>query len=184
VSPTQAERTQATTARLVSTAREQFADRGYAGTSLESVAAAAGVTKGALYHHFRGKRELFEAVFVAEQQRLCEVIAAAGGLRAGMHAYLEACLDPGVQRITLLDALAVLGWERMRGIEADYGLRLLREGVARALPERDAEAVAHLLFGALCEAPMFIARAGDQREALRRMTRELDGLLAALGGAR
>lgn len=194
---TQAERSEATTARLIGTARALFAREGYARTSLEAVCAEAGVTKGALYHHFAGKAELFEAVFEAEERELCASLVRGAGsgsgrrrdpwqtFQAGCRAFLQATLDPGVQRITLLDAPGVLGWKRMREIEADYGLRLLKEGLRHAadagrLRTHDVDGLAHLLFGALCEGAMYIARAPDQDAALKRTTRELNALLDGL----
>jgi AcrR family transcriptional regulator len=190
---TQAERSEATTGQLVATARDLFARDGYAATSLDAVSSKAGVTKGALYHHFSGKTALFESVFRAEQERLRAVLAAAAstkkdpwdGFFAGAKAYLEACLDPGVQRITLLDGSAVLGWQRMREIEADYGLAMLKEGLRQSakagrIRRREVDGLAHLLFGALGEGAMYIASAPDQRAALRKITRDLKALLDAL----
>src|SRR4051794_8662373 len=112
MSPTQQERTEATTASLVAAARELFADDGYAATSLDAVVVKAGMTKGALYHHFSGKRDLFAAVFAGEQGRLSEAVVAAAqhhadpweAFEAGAAAFVEACQEPGVQRIFLLDA--------------------------------------------------------------------------------
>lgn len=192
---TQRERSETTTAQLVSAARTLFARDGYAATSLEAVCSECGVTKGALYHHFSGKSDLFEAVFREEERKLCHALREAAvaeedpweGFLAGSLAFLEASLDPGVQRITLLDAPAVLGWERMREIEADYGLALLKQGLRQALKagrigRRDADPLAHLLFGALCEGAMYIARADDPRGALRKVTRELKVVLDAIAG--
>jgi AcrR family transcriptional regulator len=189
---TQQERTAATTGQLVAAARELFATEGYAATSLEAIVTACGVTKGALYHHFAGKREIFEAVFRAEEQRICEALSAAAARKrdpieamyAGCRTWLEVCLDPGVQRIALLDAPSVLGWERMREIEAEYGLALIKEGLRHAIAEgrmkrRDPDPLAHLLFGALCEGAMFVARAGDPAAAQRRFEREIRALLDA-----
>src|SRR6185437_16102188 len=117
MSPTQQERSEATTTALVEAARDLFAKDGYAATSLDAVVGKAGMTKGALYHHFAGKRELFAAVFAGEQQKLSGVVAAAYAGRqdpweafeAGCRAFVEACQEPGVQRIFLLDAPAALG---------------------------------------------------------------------------
>jgi AcrR family transcriptional regulator len=189
---TQQERTAATTGQLTAAARELFATEGYAGASLEAVVRACGVTKGALYHHFAGKREIFEAVFRAEEQRICDALAAAGASKsdpvdamyAGCRTWLEVCLDPGVQRITLLDAPSVLGWERMREIEAEYGLALIKQGVRAAIAagrmkRRDPDPLAHLLFGALCEGALFVARADDPAAARRSFEREIRTLLDA-----
>ena len=109
---TQAERTEATTAALVDAARELFARDGFDATSLDAVAARASVTKGAVYHHFEGKRQLFEAVFTREVERMAMPLVGAYGrkkdpwdaFQAGCRAFLDECLDPGLQRIVLLDA--------------------------------------------------------------------------------
>lgn len=186
---TQRERSETTTLQLVEAARTLFAREGYGRTSLEAVVAECGVTKGALYHHFSGKAELFEAVFREEERRMCLGLAKAyakkddplEGLRHGCRAFLEESLDPGIQRITLLDGPSVLGWERMREIEAEFGLALLKQGIRHAIDagriaERDVDALAHLLFGALCEGAMYIARASDQRAAKRKVEQELRSL--------
>ncbi len=190
---TQSERTQATTGQLIAAAAALFAADGYSATSLDSVAARAGVTKGAVYHHFAGKRELFAAVYEREQLRLAELIAVASrretdswdAFYAGCRAFLEASLDPGVQRITLLDAPAALGWQGMRDIEATHSMALLKQGLRAAMKagriaDRPVEPLAHLLFGATCEAAMLIARSDDQREATRRSLADLKALLDGL----
>jgi AcrR family transcriptional regulator len=193
VTRTQRERTEATTAQLTEAARRLFATRGYEATSLEDVVAAAGVTKGALYHHFSSKRELFRAVFEdmeREFARVCQkAYAAAGdpwdGFHAGCRAFLEATLDPGVQRICLLDAPAVLGWETVREIEAEYSLAMMETGLRHAIENgriasRPTGPLAHMLMGALNEGAMMVARAKDQRGAMQEVAREVESLLAAL----
>jgi AcrR family transcriptional regulator len=192
VSPTQRERSQATTGSLVEAARDLFAEDGYASTSLEAVVAKAGMTKGALYHHYAGKRELFAAVFAAEQRKLTDVVAAAyarhedpwDGFEAGCRAFVEACQEPGVQRIFLLDAPAALGWEEMRQIESG-SMEMMVLGIERAieagrLAPRDPRQLAHLLFGAICESAMVVARAADQEVALHEAVAELSSVLRAL----
>jgi AcrR family transcriptional regulator len=192
MSPTQKERTETTTASLVQAARELFAEDGYAATSLDAVVAKAGVTKGALYHHFSGKRDLFAAVFAGEQERLSEAIVAAYQRRddpweafeAGAAAFVEACQEPGAQRIFLLDAPSALGWETIRKLESG-SLQMMEQGIRRAIEagsieERPVEPLAHLLFGALCESAMVVARAPDQRAALDEALAELHRLLASL----
>jgi AcrR family transcriptional regulator len=192
VSPTQQERTEATTTALVEAARELFAEDGYAATSLDAVVEKAGVTKGALYHHFSGKRDLFAAVFASEQVRLSgATIAAAGRERdpweafeAGCRAFIEACQEPGVQRIFLLDAPAALGWETIREIESG-SLQMMERGIERAIeagsiPERPVAPLAHMLFGAICESAMVVARAPDQEAALREALEELHRLLRSI----
>lgn len=191
--PTQSERSEATTTELLDSARRLFGGEGYRSTLLDDVVREAGVTKGALYHHFSGKRELFQAVFEREQERLAALVAGAhsqeqdplDGFRAGCRAFLEASLDPAVQRITLLDAPSVLGWEALREIEAGYSLALLRGGLELAISAgriapRPVAPLAHLLFGALCEGAMMVARSEDQRAATRDVLREVEAILSAL----
>ena len=195
--PTQRERSETTTGELVVAARELFAADGYAGTLLEDVVRRAGVTKGALYHHFRGKRELFEAVFEQEQRKLAEIGADAyarkrdhwAGLYEACRAFLEASLDPGVQRITLLDAPAVLGWERLREIEERHTIRNLRTALERAVQEgtiapRPLEPLVQMLNGAICEAGLLVARSEDQRGATKQVLAELRLFLDALADRR
>jgi AcrR family transcriptional regulator len=192
MSPTQQERREATTTALVEAARDLFAHDGYAATSLDAIVAKAGVTKGALYHHFAGKRELFAAVFAAEQEKLSEVVAAAyarhedpwDAFEGGCRAFVKACQEPGVQRITLLDAPAALGWEEIRKIESG-SLEMMVLGIDRAIEAgriaaHDSRQLAHLLFGAICETAMVVARAPDQRAALREAVAELASVLYAL----
>ena len=192
---TQKERSATTTRDLLVAARALFAREGYSGTSLDAVAAEAKVTKGALYYHFGGKLELFEAVFEEEERRLCERLAEvyaaeedpAEGALAGCRAFLDASLDPATQRITLIDAPSVIGWQRLREIETRYGLAMIREGLreataARGGKPRDFDPAAHLVFGALCEGALFLARAEDPESAKRKLEAELEALLEALAG--
>jgi AcrR family transcriptional regulator len=189
---TQAERTEATTAALVDAARELFARDGYDATSLDAVAARAGVTKGAVYHHFDGKRQLFEAVFVREVERMAVPLADAyrrkkdpwDAFQAGCRAFLDESLDPGLQRIVLLDASAAIGWEQIRRLESPL-LEGMEVAISRAveagrISPRPPGPLAHFLFGALCEMAMIVARADDQkaahRQAVGEIRRVLDGL--------
>jgi AcrR family transcriptional regulator len=189
---TQQERTEATVAALLDAARELFAEDGYAATSLDAVVARARVTKGALYHHFEGKRDLFAAVFARENKRLLEAVVTAYGresdpwdaLEAGCRAFLEETQEPGMQRIFLLDATAALGYERIRELESD-SLTLMERGIERAIEAgriepRPAKPLAHMLFGAICEMAMVTARAKDQEAALAEASAELRRLLRAL----
>jgi AcrR family transcriptional regulator len=184
------EQSEATRAALLRVARRLFAERGYAATGIEEVARKARVTRGALYHHFRDKHDLFTAVLMDEERKLTERIARAAvgqgdpwaSLVAGCEAFLDACLDPAVQRIILTDAPSVLGSERWREIDAEYGLRLLREalnaasaaGVIRPAP---IEPLAHILLGALNEAAMLTAHTpGARAEVGRSVMSLLSGL--------
>lgn len=193
---TQAERSEATTGALVDAARELFANDGYAAISLDAVAARANVTKGAVYHHFDGKRQLFEAVFAREVAKLTETLVAAYARKkdpwdafvASCRAFLEECLEPGLQRIVLRDAFAAIGWESMRALEAPL-LDLMEVGIARAveagrIAPRPTGPLAHFLFGALCETAMVVARAENQRAAQRKAVAELGRVMAGLAGSR
>jgi AcrR family transcriptional regulator len=194
MSPTQAERREATTTALVAAGRELFAADGYAATSLDAVVAKAGVTKGALYHHFAGKKELFEAVFAAEQQRLLETVTAAYGeeddawqaFEAGCRAFLEICLEPEMQRIFLLDAHGALGWEKVRELEHS-SLDAMEAAIQLAVDQgriepRDPEPLANMLFGLLCETSMVVARAPDQDRAQKDAVAELHRIFRSLAG--
>src|SRR5207244_9454488 len=170
-----AQQSEATRAALIAAARALFAQRGYAAVATEEIVQAAGVTRGALYHHFAGKLELFEAVYEDVERELVERIALAAmsgasdplaALHAGAQAFLDACEDPAVQRIALLDAPSVLGWERWREIGLRYGFGLVQATVQAALDaglieRQPVGPLAHLLLGAIDEGAMLIARAQD-----------------------
>jgi AcrR family transcriptional regulator len=190
---TQAERTDSTTGRLVDAGRALFGGNGYAATSIEAITTEAGLTKGAVYHHFGDKAALFRAVFVAEQQWMAaelEQVAQRApdswtALLHGCATFLNLCLNPRCSRIVMLDGPAVLGWDAVREIEADHVLRVLSEGLARAaaegrLSEGDLRIRCHLLFGALCEAGMLLARTADPAAALPAVVTEATRMLEAL----
>jgi AcrR family transcriptional regulator len=177
---TQAARTAATRAALVAAARELFATHGYADVGTERIAQAAGVTRGALYHQFPAKTDLFAAVLEAVEVdltvRLVEAAAAgpvddpAAALVAGADAWLDACAQPEVQRIVLLDGPAVLGWQRWRVVGLRHGLglvtALLTEAMAAGdIPEQPIAPLAHVLIGALDEAALYVALAADPGRA-------------------
>ncbi len=195
----QAERSGATRAELLTVARRLFGDRGYANVGTEEIVRAAGVTRGALYHHFESKRELLAAVFEEVERELTESIATqafAGpdapanpleALRRGSELMLDACLKPDVQRIVLLDAPSVLGWERWREVASRFGLGLIEATLQAAIddgsiPEQPVRPLAHVLMGALDEAALLVARADDggrtREEVGRTLSRLLDGLAA------
>lgn len=192
--PTKAAQREATTGALIAAARELFAERGYANVGTEEVVRRAGVTRGALYHHFRGgKEELFRAVVVqlsGETAGRVRTVARAvedpwDALVAGIDAFLDACATPEVQRILLTDGPAVLGWEVWRAIDSDYGLGLLEDALQRAidadrLPPQPARAAAHVLLGAIDEAAMVVARADDPLAARTEMGQTVHRLLEGL----
>ncbi|WP_171074385.1 TetR/AcrR family transcriptional regulator [Nonomuraea basaltis] len=189
---TQVERSDETTTALVRAARELFGGNGYAATSIDAVAAAAGVTKGAAYHHFGGKAPLFRAAFDGELAKVTaelERVAAEeadpwAALRRGARTFLEHCLDPGFRQIVLLDAPAVLGWETVRAVEQGHLLCMLLAGFRLAAEGDEEEAAvparAQLVFGALCEGGMLLARSPDPAADLPRLAAEADRLLEVL----
>lgn len=195
---TKAQQREATTAALLAAARALFAERGYAGVGTEEIVAQAGVTRGALYHHFRGgKEDLFQAVLVqisAETARRVLQAAAATedpweALVAGIDAFLDASATPEVQRIMLVDGPSVLGWDMWRGADGDYALGILEAALQRAIDAgrivpQPARALAHVLLGAVDEAAMVVARADDPEAARGEMGLTVRRLLEGLRGPR
>ena len=194
MSPTQAERSQATRAALIAAARRLFAERGYAAVSTGEIVDRARVTRGALYHHFKDKRALFEAVHEALEAELVARIgdglagdepptAAFDLLVAGTDVFLDACQEPTFARIALQEAPSVLGWQRWREIDAKYSMGLitgvLRHGMhAGELRTQPVEPLAHLLLGALGEAGLLIAGGVPRAQVRAPLLTLLEGLLA------
>ena len=187
--PTQSERTEATRGALIAAGRKLFGSRGYAGVGTEEVVAEAGVTRGALYHHFRDKRDLFRAVFVAQEIELltsvgmavAEVEGASAQLSAALEATLDLCTDPVIARISFLDGPAVLGVEEWRAIIEEYSLGVVRHMLSAAIDAGELrpappDALAHLMLGALNEAGMVIAAGGDRDETGAALRALLEGL--------
>jgi AcrR family transcriptional regulator len=192
---TQSERSAATRGALVAAGRRLFAERGYAAVGTPEVAAAAGVTRGALYHQFADKSDLFLAVYEQVEEdvtrRIGEIVAAAGArdplaaLTTGAEAFLDAVADPEVHRIALLEAPAVLGWDTWRAVGLKHGLGLT-EAILRAamdagrITEQPTRPLAHVLLGALDEAALYVARAEDPAVAREEMRAALTGILRGL----
>jgi AcrR family transcriptional regulator len=192
-------RSAATQAALIAAARHLFAEHGFRGVGTETIVRAAGVTRGALYHQFADKTELFAAVYEAIEQdlarQLAEKIAAAKEsdpievMRLGAGAWLDACAEREVQQIVLLDGPAVLGWQRWREIGMRYGLGLVEGVLTHAIevgriPRQPVSALAHVLVGALDEAALYIARADDRAAASRDMRIVIARLIAQLAQER
>ncbi|HLT76428.1 MAG TPA: TetR/AcrR family transcriptional regulator [Ferrovibrio sp.] len=191
---TKAEKHAATRAALLGIARTLFASTGYAETGTEDVVKQAGVTRGALYYHFADKRALFEAVVEQEAALILAAIEEAAGkakspldaLIRGSAAFLDACLEPGTRRIFLLDAPSVIGWQRWREIDAQYGSGSLRRGVDAALEDLpaarrlSAEALTYLLTGAMNEAALWLAEAKNPVQARMAADAALNRILELL----
>jgi AcrR family transcriptional regulator len=188
------EQAAATRAELLRVARELFAARGYADVGTEEIVRAAQLTRGALYHHFADKRDLFRAVHEQlADELLASIVAQTGGsadaweaLTRGVRAFLDACTDPAVIRISHLDAPAVLGWAEWREIDAQHWLGVVSMALQEAMDagivrRREVQPLAHMLLGAMVEASMLIANAADPDAARA----EVEGpLLALLEGLR
>jgi AcrR family transcriptional regulator len=183
----------ATREALIVAARELFTERGYAAVGTEQIVARANVTRGALYHHFEDKRDLFRAVFERVEEELVTRIAAKMKavddpwelMLAGVAAFLDACDQPAVKQISLTDAPAVLGWSEWREIDNRHGLGLTRAGLqgaveAGVLRPIPVDAMAHLFVAALSEAAFVIAHAKHPRKARAEVDEALLGLIEGL----
>lgn len=188
----QQDRSRATRAALVTTARVLFAERGYAHVPAAEIVTAAGVTRGALYHHFADKQQLFRAVFEELEGEVTAEIAAAiaaapdrsAGMVLALGRFLDVCQRPEVTRIALTDAPAVLGWRTWREIEARHGLGVITQGLQAAAREgllvpASVPVLAQLVLSAVIEAALLIAHAADP-EATRADAEQ--ALLALLSG--
>lgn len=191
---TQSERSAATRDALISAARPLFAARGYADVGTEEIVRAAGVTRGALYHHFADKTELFAAVFEVVEAEVSEriqgAVAAADEdplavMQHGASAWLDACAEPEVHRIVLLDAPAVLGWARWTEIGNRHNMGMVQALLTHAIevgriPAQPVAPLAHTLLGAMREAALYLTRADDHTQARRDVGAIVDRLIAAL----
>ncbi len=189
-----AQQGEATREALLAAARELFGTRGYGETSLDAIVAAAGVTKGALYHHFSGKEELFGAVFEQVKRELSSQIAPAlqtedpwTGLVDACKTYIEIHTDPAVERIVLLDARAVLSPDAWRRVDGQWGAVMFRGAFRRAMNRGvfvrlPLNTLAMIVTGALAEGCLLVADAEDpdavRAEALSVVVQLLQGLRA------
>jgi AcrR family transcriptional regulator len=192
---TQADRSATTRDALVAAGRRLFAEQGFAEVPADAIVAAAGVTRGAMYHQFADKTALFDAVLEAVEadiaRRLAEAVAAAGisdpveALRHATRTWLDICVEPEIHRIALIDGPSVLGWAHWREVcqRHVFGLvqALLAAGIElgrlRAQPARP---LAHVLMGAGDEAALYVAEAADPAQARAEMIEVLDQLIAGV----
>lgn len=192
----QADRSAATRSALVAAGRRLFAERGFAGVGTEAIVAEAAVSRGALYHHFADKTELFAGVLEGVEADVTEEIATralagddpsfAAVMKRAVDAWLDACEAPEVQRILLTDGPSVLGWARWREICQPYVLSLIETAVVQgiadgAVADLPPRALSHALISVADEAAMYVAAAEDRDAARREMTVVIERMLGALG---
>src|SRR5579875_1639018 len=185
--PRRAEHAADTREALIAAARRLFAAHGYDGTGTEQIVAEARVTRGALYHHFRDKADLFRAAMaeaaaevalrLTDEQLASEAASPLDDIREGVGAFLDVCVGGDFQRIVLLDGPRVLGAEAWDELVDRYGRGLLEEWLARAV---QAGALARLIIAMLTEAGLAIARAAEPARARAELGAVLDRLLAGL----
>jgi AcrR family transcriptional regulator len=186
-------RGEATKLALISSARALFVSKGYFATGTEEIVARAGVgTRGALYHHFADKEDLFRAVFDQVQSDLAAATVvnerddALELLTAALQQFLDASADNrDVQQVVLIDGPAVLGWDQWRRLEAQYGLgvitAMLDAAVAqKVIPRQPTASLAHMLLAAVDEAALYIANATDRQQAHAQARQSLRRLLGGL----
>ncbi len=192
---TQADRSAATRDALIAAARRLFGEQGFADVPTDAIVAAAGVTRGALYHQFADKTALFDAVLGEVEadiaRRLAEDVAAAGitdpvdAMRRTVRTWLTICVEPEIRRIALVDGPSVVGWARWREVCQRYVFGLaevllaggIETGRIRAQPVRP---LAHVRMGASDEAAMYVAESADPARARAEMIEVLDGVIDGL----
>jgi AcrR family transcriptional regulator len=190
---TQAERRAETSGAILEAARKLFATQGFEATSIDDIAAKAGVAKGAVYHHFDSKEEIFTRVLDAVQAEIAATPPSAALRKiadpldraaAAMLSYLNTATEPGIKRILLIDGPAVIGWRKWREIDDRYFGQGARNAVAHIMgtsaPASEIDAVTHAIMGAIMEAALVCATAPDAKKAAREMTAALRRLMEGL----
>lgn len=182
-----AERGAATRERVLAIATRLFAEHGYEGTSIETVLQESGLSRGALYHHYAGKDELFAAVLEkVEKQVGVKILEATAGLtdplealKTGALAWIRMAGDPVIRRIVLIDAPSVLGWERWRAMEEKYAFGMLKAALQAAdvVPADQVDVHAHMLLAAINEIALLAARTENTQEAEAAVRTFMDRLL-------
>lgn len=179
----------ATAARILEAGERRFVDHGFATASIDDIAADAGVTRGAVYHHYDSKPGLFLAVVQRMQQQVADAVVDAAdeapspteSLRRGSHAFLDAITVSGRARVLLIDAPRALGWDAWRQADAEASAAHLSDALrAAGLPDIDVPAATSLLSGAMNEGALWLSEHPDDSEARASVHRTLDVLLDAV----
>jgi AcrR family transcriptional regulator len=194
----QAERSALTTKAILKAARTLFARHGYADVSIDQIAEKAGYAKGAVYHHFSSKREIFEQVLdcvqadlqvlVAERAEPATDDALPRALARSILDYLQGAIDYSVRRVLLVDGPAVLGWKRWREIDEKYFADVVRAGVVSLMHKQASDAeitsATRLMLGAITEAALSSALAEDPSKAAHEHCATFELLLSGLQAKR
>lgn len=191
----QADRSAATRDALVRAARPLFAADGFGGVSAEAIARAAGVTRGAMYHQFADKTEVYAAVLEVIEDEVMERISAGIAeadqddlvevMKVGTRIWLDACAEPAVHRIVLIEAPSVLGWERWREVSLRHGMGMVKALIENAIatgriPSQPVDPLAHVLIGALDESAIYLARSDGSAKTRKEVDALVDRLVDAL----
>lgn len=187
------EQSEATAARIIEATRRQIADRGVDGLSLDDIAGAAGVTRGAVYHHYRSRQGLVAAALADAHREVGLAVERAAetagdgwdGIEAGCRAFIAESAAPGIRRLMLVDGPAVVGWEQWRAFDALHAQASLAAGLAELqrageLVDVDVDATAAMLSGAMNEAALYVGSHPDPGAALERIWVPLRLVLTAL----
>jgi AcrR family transcriptional regulator len=187
------ENTEATRQALLTAGRDIFAREGFQAAGMEAISRAARVTRGAFYHHFEDKKALFDAVVVAMQAEVAQRVERAARtqpkiwdrLRAGIDAYLDACLEPDYGRIVIQEAPAILGARRYRDIEEAYPLALLiatmkalrRDG---EIAFEDTDLLGRMIDAMICRVALMLPEAADPKKLRKNTLRLIDNLMSSV----
>ena len=192
---TQADRSAATREALIRAARPLFAADGFGAVSAEAIARAAGVTRGAMYHQFADKTEVYAAVLeVIEDEVMARISAGIADadqddlvevMKVGARIWLDACAEPAVHQIVLIEAPSVLGWERWREVSLRHGMGMVQALIQGAIesgriPPQPVLPLAHVLIGALDEAAIYLARSDGSATTRKEVDTLIDRLVDAL----
>lgn len=188
---TNAEISEATVGSLVARARQEFGSRGYAEASVERIASEVGLTKGAIYYHFKSKHGLFEAVLRDCQRDIVRRIEERATSSAdprqaiidGCIAFLDVVMDEELRQVVLLDGPAVLGYSHWRRIDAEFGLGSLKDGLRAWAADDQAmnvDVAAHAISGALNDLVLFVSESPSRTATHERVRGQLPILLASM----